>query len=139
MKPFRNSLKPRSAMFKSIPFALLTSTWLGLGPALGQATTTVQLPAATVTSVGNVAVQIAPQNPGRRTFSICNGSANSIYANPGTATGLTTTGGGALIAINTCLSPPPNAVQSGTVLGGGNSWFAIGTAAGPTIVSFIEW
>jgi len=105
----------------------------------GQAVTTVQLPAATVTSVtSGAAVTIAPTNPGRRTFSICNGTAGSVISVlPGTATTVTATTG-IQIASATCLSPPPNLLQSGTMGGGGNSWQAI--AAGTTaVVSFIEW
>jgi hypothetical protein len=108
--------------------------------AYGQATTTTQLPAVTVTTgvANSTAVQIAPTNPGRRTFSICNGSGAAIYVLPGGVT-LPTTTSGVPIAVSTCLSPPANALQSGTVLGGGNSWYAIAQAAGPTVVAFIEW
>lgn len=114
--------------------------WTATQKAEGQAITTVQLPAATVTSVSNTAVQIVAQNPGRRSYSICNGSANAIFALPSTTgTGLTTSGGGVPIAVSTCLTPPPNLLQSGTAGGGGQSWWAIGVSAGPTVVAFIEW
>jgi hypothetical protein len=103
----------------------------------GQATTTTQLPAATVTTgvTTGTSVQVAPTNPGRRTFTIC-AATNSIYALPGTTAATSTNG--IPIAAGTCLSPPPNALQSGTVLGGGNAWQAIGNS-GTATVSFIEW
>lgn len=110
--------------------------WQGIQHAEGQAITSVQLPVATVTSVGASAVQIAPQNPGRRTFSICNG-AGSIALLPGTATTVTAANG-IQLAANTCLSPPANLLQSGTMGGGGNSWQAIQNS-GASVVAFIEW
>lgn len=103
-----------------------------------QAVTTTQLPVATVTAVATSAVTIAPANAGRRTFSVCNnaGSANPLFVLPGTSP-VVTTANGIQIAAGTCLNQPTNAVQSGTALGGGNSWQGI--TAGTATAAFIEW
>lgn len=119
--------------------AFLIVAALAMGPhkAKSQAVTTTQLPVATVTAnvTTGASLQVAPANPGRRTFSIC-AATNSIAALPGTTAATAATG--ILIAAGTCLSPPTNAVQSGTALGGGNAWQAIGVS-GTATVSFIEW
>jgi hypothetical protein len=115
---------------------LVALAWENL--AVGQTTTTLLPNAIVTTGIANVtAVQIAPANPSRRTFSICNGAGAAIYVLPGTVAPTATSG--IPIAVSTCLTPPPNATQNGTYLGGGAPWLAIGQAAGPDVVSFIEW
>jgi hypothetical protein len=112
--------------------------WNSVQYAEGQAITTVQLPVATVTSVATSAVTIVPANPGRRVASICNnsGSANPLFVLPG-PTPVVTTANGVAIAAGTCLNPPANLLQSGTVGGGGALWQGI--TAGTATAAVIEW
>jgi hypothetical protein len=132
----RNEVKLAGAIALVIAAAVLFS--LPKDEASGQAITSTQLPAATVTAVATSAVTIIPTNSGRRVASICNntGSANTLFVLPGT-TPVVTTANGVAIAAGTCLNPPANLLQSGTVGGGGNSWQGI--TAGTATAAVIEW